>query len=210
MSKFLAPNHKFLKSACIDGLRSLSWSEPMIYADYMAQTYYYVNHSEKFLALAAALFANEDRVLMRRFFKHLGEESAHDQLILKDLEGLGFKLDDFPEKAQTKMFWEAQYYKIEHVDPASLLGYIYLLEDLACDICPELVKILTPLYGAHSVRFLKLHGEEDPDHVEKAYEQIKKLSSARQLLIAQNYEQSAHAYCQMISTVGSDQKRKIA
>ncbi|HLW57226.1 MAG TPA: iron-containing redox enzyme family protein [Bacteriovoracaceae bacterium] len=207
MSKLLAPNHGPLKKACIDSLRSVSWNNTEIYGDYLAQTYYYVNHSERLLALAAALFSNEDRPLMRRFFKHLKEESAHDQLLIKDIESLGFLIKDFPERAETKMFWETQYYKIEHEDPAALLGYIYFLEDLACDICPELTKLLTPLYGKTAVRFLKLHGEEDPDHVEKAYQQILKLHPDRQRAIAQNYEQSARAYCLMISAIATEKTR---
>ncbi|MFA5583120.1 MAG: iron-containing redox enzyme family protein [Bacteriovoracaceae bacterium] len=209
MTKFLAPNHEVLKKESKDSLRSLVWDNSEVYADYLAQTYYYVNHSERFLALAAALFKNEDRLLMRRFFKHLGEESAHDQLLLKDIENLGFNIKDFPEHPETKMFWETQYYKIQHEDPATLLGYIYFLEDLACDICPELTKLLLPLFGEKTVRFLKLHGEEDPDHVEKAYEQIMKLAPERQELIAMNYEQSARAYCQMITAVAVARSKKL-
>lgn len=210
MTKFLVPKHKLLKDDCMDALRRVSWSDSYVYANYLAQTYFYVNHSEKFLALAAALFPNEDRALMRRFFKHLGEESAHDQLLLKDIQSLGYRIEDFSENPETRIFWETQYFKIEHVDPAALLGYIYLLEDLACDICPELTRLLIPLYGEAAVRFLKLHGEEDPDHVEKAFEQIQKLSRERQIIIAQNYEQSAYAYCQMIGAVEQLKDRKTA
>lgn len=201
MSKLLAPNHSQLKQKCLDSLRALSWDSVEVYADYLAQTYYYVNHSEKLLALAAALFNNEDRSLMRRFFKHLSEESAHDQLLINDMRKLGFNLESLPERSETKMFWEGQYFKIEHQDPAALLGYIYFLEDLASDICPELTKLLVSLYGIDSVRFLKLHGEEDPDHVEKAYQEILKLNPERQRLIALNYEQSALAYLQMIRAI---------
>lgn len=210
MSNLLVPSHQLLKEMSKEMLRNVNWTSPRVYANYLAQTYYYVNHSERFLALAAALFTNEDRKLMRRFFKHLGEESAHDQLLIKDIENLGFSLKDFPEHPQTKMFWETQYYKIEHQDPAILLGYIYFLEDLACEICPELTKILMPIYGEKSVRFLKLHGEEDPDHVEKAYQEIKALNVERQDIIAENYEQSAIAYSLMIAQLEKQESSQMA
>lgn len=196
---YLVPNHVFLKELCMNVLRELSWSDKEIYADYLAQTYYYVNHSERLLALAAARLNNDDLLMQRRFFKHLSEESAHDQLLIHDIKKLGFSLSDFPESAETKMFWETQYYKIEHQDPSALLGYIYFLEDLACDICPELTKFITSIHGNKCVSFLKLHGEEGPDHVEKAYQQIKALSPERQKIIALNYEQSAIAYHQVIT-----------
>lgn len=196
---YLAPHHFFLKDSSMTILRALPWNDKHSYANYLAQTYYYVNHSERLLALAAARLGNEDDLMQRRFFKHLSEESAHDKLLLNDLKSLGFQLEDFPEASETKMFWETQYYKIEHQDPAALLGYIYFLEDLACSICPELTKLLTELYGKKCVSFLKLHGEEDPDHVTKAYEQIKKLSPERQRIITLNYEQSAIAYHQVIA-----------
>lgn len=207
---YLAPNHVFLKDLSINTLRELPWSQKEIYAQYLAQTYYYVNHSERLLALAAARLNNEDSLMQRRFFKHLSEECAHDKLLLRDLSALGFELADFPELPETKMFWETQYFKIEHQDAAVLLGYIYFLEDLACTICPELTKMLTNLYGSKCVVFLKLHGEEDPDHVEKAYDQIKSLSPERQVLISSNYEQSAIAYHQVIAACIRGASKKAA
>lgn len=190
-----------LSDWCTRLMKDINWSNKDVYAQYLAQTYYYVNHSEKLLALCIALFKNEDRSMMRRFIKHLSEESAHDQLLLNDLKNLGYSIDDIEESSATKIFWETQYYKIEHEDPAILMGYIFFLEDLAGQVGSSLTQEVETLYGKKCSTFLRLHAEEDPDHVEKARSLIQSLPVSRQVAIARNHEQSMRAYCMMMEEV---------
>ena len=65
--------------------------KPQIYANWLAQTYYYVVHSTSLLGYSLPYLKNVE--LKRHFENHLGEESRHDLLVLKDLDRLGFKLD---------------------------------------------------------------------------------------------------------------------
>lgn len=190
-----------LDQASIDNFKNINWADKDVYAQYLAQTYFYVNHSERFLALCIGLFNNEDRKLQRRFIAHLGEESAHDQLLINDLKNLGHDIRNFEELPATKSFWETQYYKIEHCDPAILLGYIYFLEAFAAQVVPETTKKLEALYGRKCTTFLRLHAEEDQDHVEKAFTFIASLSLDRQKEICINHAQSMQAFNQMIKSV---------
>lgn len=190
-----------LDKHCIDLFKNLNWSDKNIYAQYLAQTYYYVNHSERLLALCVGLFSNDDRKLQRRFIAHLGEESAHDQLLLNDLKNLGFNIKDLEELPSTKSFWETQYYKVEHCDPAQLLGYIYFLEAFAAEVVPETTKKLEALYGRKCTTFLRLHAEEDPDHVEKALAFIESLPLARQKEICINHIQSMQSFSHMMKEI---------
>lgn len=199
-------NHKqhnvlSISELCKKTLNQIDWSNKDVYAQYLAQSYYYVHHSEKLLALSIALFSTEDRPLQRRFIKHLSEENAHDLLLLSDLKNLGYQISDIEEMPATKIFWETQYYKIEHQDPAALLGYIYFLEDLACQVGPELTSKLEALYGRKPVSFLKLHAEEDPDHVTKAMALIDSLPPERRKAIVINHEQSMRAFCLMLEEI---------
>lgn len=202
-------NYQIKKEQIIKNLKAFPWHDKECYADYLAQTYYYVNHSERLLALAAALMTEEDRKMQRRFFAHLGEENAHDLMVKKDLENLGFKLEDFPERPETKIFWETQYYKVEHVDPSSLMGYILLLEDVAADVCLWMYKEVEKYHGKKCGTFLRVHGEEDPGHVQDAIKVIDALNPVRRETVYQNLYQSEVAYRSMITAILADHQNQI-
>jgi hypothetical protein len=85
---------------------SFPWQEKRAYAQFLAQTFYYVRHSTMLLALAAGMIAPGDRKVFDRYIKHIGEERNHDILARRELEGLGFDLDQMPELPSTKLsYW---------------------------------------------------------------------------------------------------------
>jgi thiaminase len=202
-------NYQNQKENMIRVLKSLPWNNQRAFGDFLAQTYYYVNHSEKLLALAASRMNEEDRKIQRRFFVHLSEENAHDLMIKKDLENLGYSLSDFPERPETKIFWETQYYKIEHVDATALMGYILLLEDVATEVCPWIYQQVEKYHGKKCGTFLRVHGEEDPHHVSEAVAVIDKLSEERKKIIYMNLTQSEIAYHCMISAIIQGQVERL-
>ena len=55
-------------------------------------------------------------------------------------------------------------------------------------------------YSSKAHRFVKVHAEEDPDHIEKAFELIGKLSDERKELIRVNMIQTADAYVNMLKS----------
>lgn len=176
------------------------WEDPNAYADFLAQTYYYVCHSTRLLGLAAGRCRVDDRDLLhRRFVQHIGEEKLHERLALNDLRGLGLKLEDFPERSITKAFYESQYYKIEHLDPTALFGYILLLEGVAVSLCPEIYQRVARAHGKQCANFLRVHVEEDVDHLPKAFAQIEGLSQSQKNDILINLAQTADLYSRIIA-----------
>lgn len=173
---------------------SFPWEDPQKYANFLAQTYYFVRHSTRLLMTAGGRMKHSDQVFFRRFLAHLGEENGHENLLLNDLKNLGYSINDFPETPETRMFWESQYYKIEHNDPLSLLGYIFVLEKLGAIEGSKLMNVIPGLYGQKACSFIKVHGEEDIDHIEKAVEQIESLPLHRYKLVKENIDQSISAY----------------
>jgi len=169
-----------------------------IYGDFLAQTYYYVSHSTRLLAFAAGLMDRSDETNFRRFIKHISEETAHEVLAEKDLADLGMKPSDFPQRPETRVLWETQYYKIQHEHPLALMGYIIALEAYACTFLPKICALTEESYGGKAMRFNKLHAEEDPDHVSKAMELTLKLPAHIQELVAVNVQQTAMAYSNMV------------
>jgi uncharacterized ferritin-like protein (DUF455 family) len=179
-------------------VRSYPWENKDAYAEFLAQTYYYICHSTRLLAASAARFSQADQGMHKRFLKHTDEENSHELLALRDLQKLGYKLTDFPELAQTKTLYEVQYTKIEHNDPAALMGYILALETMAGNDFKWLKDKLTGLYGAACVKFVQVHADEDPDHIDKALEVIHSLNPSRLPEIDINIQQTSLCYNSML------------
>lgn len=196
----MQPNYRTSVDLMVKGLEEFPWDSKLAYAEFLAQTYYYIRHSTRLLAASAARFSQEDQAMHKRFMKHSDEENSHELLAVRDLQKLGYKIADFPELPQTRSFYEVQYYKIEHCDPAALLGYILALEVTATHLAP-IQKKLTGLYGKECVKLIQVHSDEDPDHVEKALKSISALGKQRVEDIQINIEQSAILYSSMLEAV---------
>jgi thiaminase len=170
------------------------WQEKEPYANFLAQTFYYVRHSTRLLALAAGRIAPGDRKSFDRFIKHIGEERNHEELARRDIGNLGYDLDAIPEMPCTRMLWEPQYYKVEHESPMALLGYILMLEMLAANEGGEVVKVISEAHGADCLSFLQLHGQEDVKHVQEAIKLAESLGDRDRQLIRANIGQTVYAY----------------
>jgi thiaminase len=195
----MLPSYKPSVAAMSEAIRTFPWENKEAYAQFLAQTYYYICHSTRLLAASAARFSQEDQGMHKRFLKHTDEENSHELLALRDLQKLGYKIKDFPELAQTKTLYEIQYFKIEHNDPASLMGYILALETMAGHDFKWLKDKTTELYGKECVKFVQVHADEDPDHIEKALQVIEGLKAERLGAIDINIEQTAICYADMLN-----------
>lgn len=209
----MQPDYRTSVDLMVKSLNEIPWDNKHVYAEFLAQTYYYIRHSTRLLAASAARFSQEDQPMHKRFLKHTDEENSHELLAIRDLQKLGYNILDFPELPQTRSFYEVQYYKIEHCDPASLLGYILALEATATHLGAIKEKI-THCYGKECVKLIQVHADEDPDHVEKALQYIGSLKADRVNVIQQNLEQSAILYVSMLSAIMAKAKsqtlRKVA
>lgn len=186
---------------CFDQLKNevskLSFSSREVYAWWLSQAYYFVRHSTPLLALSCGRSVNRPEYHLR-CISHLGEERAHDRLLLQDLNGIGAKLESYPELSATSALYQTQYYWIEHRNPVSFLGYIYVLEALAVLCGPAKTAEAQP-HG--STRFLQLHSGEDVEHIEHAFTQIEKLPKADQLDILANAQLTVDLYASMLHQI---------
>lgn len=187
-------------------LQRFPWENKRAYGQWLAQTYFYVRHSTRLLAAAAARFSLDNRgnAFHVRFGAHIGEEKSHEKLALYDLKQLGSSIDAFSELSSTRMFYETQYYKINYVDPFALYGYILMLEATGPLCGSQLVERVTRAHGPKSATFLKLHVEEDVDHAQRALEMVGELDPATHDIVQQNLHQSAKAYCLMLSEIAAE------
>ena len=196
---------KVLNQAIIQSVETcnaLPWDNKDFYANYLAQTFYYVRHSTRMLATSAGRLTYEDQQnLHLRFLKHLSEEAGHEKLAINDLKSMGHVPQDYQELNSTRCFYEPQYYKIEHRDPLAIMGYILYLEVLAQNVCPPLAKKISNLYGKKASTFLLVHGEEDPHHVEEAQKLLASLNPAALEIIVENLEQSSNSFNLMMKEI---------
>jgi pyrroloquinoline quinone (PQQ) biosynthesis protein C len=190
-------------AAMDDAGRRFPWTDRTAYAGWLAQTYYYVRHSTRLLAAAAARFPHgrAGDTLHHRFGAHMGEEKRHELLCVRDIQALGLTLDALPEHETTRMFYEPQYYKVEHQAPSVLLGYILPLEVLAPLSGARVIEQLTAEFGPKCANFLKVHAHEDVAHVERALGLVETLPGDERDRIEQNMRQTAFAYAGMLDAI---------
>lgn len=189
----------------IFAIEGLPWESSEFYREYLGQTYHYVLHSCRMLAFAAS--RTKDMGFFRRAVKHIGEENGHEKLALIDLSKMGSSIANHPESGVTRAFWEAQFYKIGE-QPSALLGYVVALEYLAACVGKDLQLRATTAHGADCANFLRVHAEDDPDHVDKAIEQIESLSETERIEVWKNFEQTCLLYGLLLQDCAERAKRK--
>lgn len=192
--------------------RLFPWTDRAAYAGWLAQTYYYVRHSTRLLAAAAARFPHgrAGDTLHHRFGAHIGEEKRHELLCVRDIQALGEMLDTYPEHATTRMFYEPQYYKVEHQTPSVLLGYILPLEVIAPLSGARIIEQVTAAFGPRCANFLRVHAQEDVAHVDRALGLVEALPSHERDLIEENMKQTTLAYVAMLDAIATPAQRSAA
>lgn len=179
-------------------LLSAPWEDPAFYSQWLAQTTYFVSHSSRLLALCAAHCPMEKQNFHLRFLAHAAEEKGHEKMAQKDLSQLGYSLHDLPELSSTQSFYQPQYYWIQYKSPLAFLGYIFCLELLAKEVGPFIYKKVLDSYGGKAQLFIRVHAEEDEDHVEKAVELLQLLNEEEQQYALANLQQSCQNYEQIL------------
>ncbi len=184
-----------------ESLKKFDYKDKEKYAQFLAQTFHYVSHSTRLLAFAAGVMPLDNTQYFRRYVDHISEEKGHENIAKKDLELFGFDMAKFPELSCTKMFWEPQYFKIQHQDPIALMGYIIALEVFSAQCFPAFYKDLQATYDEKVLRFVKIHAEEDQDHIVKAIDLVKNLSEDRMKLVVDNIHQTGFGYSLMLDSI---------
>ncbi len=183
----------------------LPWADRGAYADWLAQTYYYVRHSTRLLAAAAARCPQDERgaALHARLSTHMAEETRHELLCVRDLQALGVAAEDLPEQHATRMLYEPQYYKIDYLSPMALFGYILPLEMIGPLHGTRIVDQLVRDHGDQCVSFLRLHVSADIEHLDRALAMLEGLTTSEHQLIQENMKQTTHAYAALLDAVSA-------
>lgn len=195
----------------------IQWDSPWQYGAWLWQTHYFVCHSTRLLALAASRFPSSQSDMHSRFLSHASEEKGHEILALKDYKALREQHDELPaameELTSTQLFYESQYYWIEHRDPSSFFGYILILEGMASTLGKGIHETTRDAFGDACATFLKVHAEEDPDHIRKAIQSVEKLPDHAVAEVIRNLKLSSEAYigiCRDIAAINRSARSLVA
>lgn len=191
-------------------LAGFPWDNTEAYTNWLAQTYYLVRHSTRFISLAAGLTPVEDRDGHYGMIHHLKGETNHDLLVLRDLKELGRSIDEFSESPATRLIVHNQYYWITNGHPLSMCGYALMLEGLSVKSGPgALAKIAkSPHKKANS--FLKVHVEVDQDHYAEGLGVLEGLPSNVMEQIRKNFEESGLLYARLLEECAAKGNAHVA
>ncbi|MGP3636565.1 iron-containing redox enzyme family protein [Streptomyces sp. 24-1644] len=183
----LTPTTPVLRAATValwrpDGLRQR-------YLRYLAAMHPLVRASVPLLERAAERCAELDDPPSRRlaayYTRHAEEERDHDSWLLDDLAAAGAAPAAVPPPVVVELAG-AQYYRIEHEHPVTLLGYIAVLEGNAPG--PRLAGRLADVTGLPqgAFRTLREHAELDGGHLDDLHRVLDELAltPARQTAVS--------------------------
>jgi uncharacterized ferritin-like protein (DUF455 family) len=192
----------------VEYFKTMDFSNKEIYANWLAQTYYFVSHSVRLSALGASMLP-VDTAVGKRMVAHTMEEKGHHTVAAKDLEALGKTVSDYPAFGVTNAFYQSQYYKVMFEHPYHLLGQIFMLEAFSVEIGPWMYEIVKNAHGDKACRFVKIHAHEDVDHVQKALEAIQTFPKENQEGTAANFYQACEMYYNILKSVNECNYQKV-
>ncbi len=205
-----------LKDTCAEAIektgplvKAIDWSSKDVYASWMAQTYFYVSHSTKIISLAGALMRGQHEHLHMKFVSLCKEELGHDKVIYTDIKQLGYKPEDFQPFAETSAMYQSQYYWINACSPVSVYGYFIFLEGLSIAHGPGLLAELAKHHPKMTTKYLKIHVDDDPEHVDLHNKELHKLSEQELTWAIMNLKNTAHFYQGMLKQLAQAQAGKI-
>ncbi len=181
-------------------LEGLPWKQNEAYAEFLAQTYYYVSYTTRHMALAAGLCPLEKKDLHNKLIKGAYEEINHEDMIINDLATLGFNAKDFKEHTETKNFYHSTRELIKNRGSEALLAFSIPIETLSSE-GDFIYNTVTQAHGKEAATFLEEHCILDKEHAKENREFVKTLKPEQIDIIKEVLPTACHNYCSMIEKI---------
>jgi pyrroloquinoline quinone (PQQ) biosynthesis protein C len=175
-------------------VREVDLTNPEVYKWFLAQTYYYSSQSESLLRHFSECAKIPE--LKKRWLAHADEEAGHENLAMGDLKRMGESIENYPELMETKKVYEVQRKIALESDGIAPFGWALALEGFAAYVDKKLVEDVRNAHGERCAKFIIVHSEEDPDHLESAFKAVELLGDTEG--VKKNIELSADIYCEML------------
>lgn len=163
---------------------------------FFSQQYYLIQNSTRYEAIGASLLPFERKEEFQERIQHLTGEFNHDDLIIDDLNKLGFS-ELLPISPPTKALVAFIYHELETRGADALFGISLLLEGLSTKQCAKVGRRIKNTFGVDS-EYLAVHDEADKVHFPNTMKMIESFSRDRHKVIIENLEVSHFLYTSMI------------
>ncbi len=191
----------YQKQVC-QAVEEFPWENKDAYAKWLADTYHYVTNSTRILALGAGVMPQHHTLFSNRFIKHAAEETGHEQLLTRDIKSLGFNFNTVSVSTEMKVFYRSLYYWISPAgNPVGLLGWILALEGLATNVGGFANQLAAKNHTNKATNFLRLHSDEDPEHLEKALQITNMLSEDELAIVNESMEFYSLQYINILKAI---------
>jgi hypothetical protein len=181
--------------------KAFPWEDRAAYLSWMAQTLEYVTYTTRILAQTGASFPLRQTALASRFIQHATEEKGHEKLLHHDAKALGADLSKLPLLPEAEAFHKSVYYWIYQGRPAVVMGWALFLEGYAVKNGGCVYERAVAAYGPKPTSFLKVHTQEDPDHVDKAFAVLDGFSSEELADVVHGLELYAKLYANIYRAI---------
>jgi hypothetical protein len=203
---------KRTQASLSSNVREFNWANQEAYTMWLANSYEYALNSTRILALTAGAMPLQKTVYSNRFIKHAAEEKGHEKLLEKDVKAFGLNIKDIPVTHEMKMFHHSLYYWFDNnSSPMGIFGFVLALEGLAVSDGPWIYEQAQKAHGK-GTSFLRVHSEEDPEHLNKAIEVLSSCTADDLKVVAASVEQYSKQYGLMLHAINSMsvQKKLVA
>ncbi len=185
-----------------------NWEQKEIYSNWLAQSYYYVCHSTRLLAVTASRFGVDKDQYHTQLTQHIHEERFHERIAIADLKTLGKSVSEFPELTSTKSLYRSAYYLVERVHPVCFYGYVFYLELLPQLGGKNVIEIAQKCFGKSTTKFIEVHVNEDPKHVETYFDLLETMPHEEKRLVLEGFFSTHDNYQMMMKEIQSLKQRK--
>ena len=186
-------------------MHAFPWESKNHYANWLAQSYFYVAQTTRMIAFAASRCGMDCDRLHWKFLEEAFEEREHEKLIMHDLKALGHKVSDFNELPQTAFFYQTLHYLIGNVSPVSTIGYAIVLEGLTASHLSQICDRVKNAHGANASTFLRVHCEVDADHYQHAVDFLQKLAPEDLQFVRTGILQAGVIYSNLVRAITAPQ-----
>lgn len=188
---------------CAD-VEAFPWENREAYARWLLNTWEYVQHTTRLTALAAARIPLGAEELHARLLTHGAEEMGHEKLLVDDLAALGHALDDTKISPITTALAQSLYYQIEYLSAFALFGRVLPLEGVSAQSSHRVRTRVVAAHGPNVVRFLQVHGDADPTHVEEAFTALANIGPREVEIIEKGISLTCSLYRSMLDAIARD------
>lgn len=185
---------------------NLPWENKDFYQMWLAQTFYFVRHSTRLIALTASQFPLEYTNFSNGFIEYIDDEVNHEKLCIADLKAFDKKIENFVELSTTSSLYQTQYYWIQHVNPFCFYGYIMALEGFAVKFGDNIHGRVEKAYTHKACSFVRVHVKEDIDRLKQAFEKLKQIPEEYHGHIFENFQLCVNNYLNMLHQIATHVK----